>query len=130
MKRPTADVKHIVTPWSSGSRACSGAARGGLASARQLVLFVDTDAPVPPARDAPVDRKRLSPLVDRARFEVLVDGKPLAGSSRDFAIDEELLRSQRLSFGVMPAPNDGGVAVPRAAVPRRSRAIGRAAAPA
>lgn len=77
----------------------------------QIVVTVDTDAPVPSARDAPLALTRLSPLVDRARIEVLVDGNPLAGSSRDFALDEQLLRDQKLSFGVVPAPHDDAVAV-------------------
>ena len=77
----------------------------------QILLYVDTDAPVPAPRGAPFDPGRLSPLVDRARFEVLVDGEVLPGSSRDFALDEDLLRAQRLSFGVLPAPGDGAVAV-------------------
>ena len=55
----------------------------------QILLYVDTDAPVPAPRGAPFDPGRLSPLVDRARFEVLVDGAVLPGSSRDFALDDE-----------------------------------------
>lgn len=77
----------------------------------QLLLYVDTDAPVPAPRGAAFDPGRLSALVDRARFEVLVDGDVLPGSSRDFVLDEDLLRAQRLSFGVLPAPGDGAVAV-------------------
>jgi formylglycine-generating enzyme len=78
----------------------------------QFILYVDTDVPVPLAATSPRgDPARLSPLVDRARFEVLTDGKPLAGSSRDFPIDEDLLRARRLSFGIVPAPSDSTIAV-------------------
>ena len=71
----------------------------------QIVLFVDTDAPVP--LGVPTgDRTRLSPLVDRARFEVLANDVALPGSSRDVVLDEGLLREQRLSFGIVPPASD------------------------
>jgi sulfatase modifying factor 1 len=77
----------------------------------QLIVYVDTDAPVPPARGAAVDGTRLSPLVDTVRFEVLADGRILPGSSRDFALDEDVLRQRKVSFGVLPSPGDGAVTV-------------------
>ena len=76
-----------------------------LAPTGQFVLYVDTDAPVPQA-DGAGDRTRLSPLVDRGRFEVLVGGVPVPGSSRDVPLDERLLREQKLSFGIVPSPSD------------------------
>lgn len=85
----------------------------------QLVLFVDTDAIV---ASADRDPKRLSPQVDRARFELIVDGKPLAGSARVFPIDDELVRTQRLSFGIAPVANDAAVAV-RVRLYRADRAL-------
>jgi formylglycine-generating enzyme len=74
----------------------------------QIVLFVDTDAIVV---SAGADPRRLAAQVDRARFEIVVDGATLGGSARVFPIDEELVRSQRLSFGIAPVANDASVAV-------------------
>ena len=85
----------------------------------QVVLFVDTDAIVA-SNDK--DPKRLSPQVDRARFEILVDGRPLGGSARVFPIDDELVRTQRLSFGIAPVANDAAVAV-RVRLYRADRAL-------
>jgi len=92
-----------------------GCARDPLPPRGQLVVYVDTDAIVPLADDGqqrgPGDPARLSPLVDRARFEVLVDGKPLPGSSRDFPLDETRLRDRKVSFGIVPAPGDASLSV-------------------
>jgi formylglycine-generating enzyme required for sulfatase activity len=85
----------------------------------QLVLFVDTDAIV---TSADKDPTRLSSQVDRARFELIADGKPLQGSMRVFPIDEELVRTQRLSFGIAPVANDAAVAV-RVRLYRADRAL-------
>jgi formylglycine-generating enzyme required for sulfatase activity len=70
----------------------------------QIVVYVDTDAVVPEPAGATRDATRLSPLVDRARFEVLVDGQAQPGTARDFPIDAEMLRQRRLSFGIVPPP--------------------------
>lgn len=86
---------------------------GTLEPGGQVVLYVDTDAPLPSsAPGAPTgDRTRLSPLVDRARFEVLAGGVLLPGSSRDVSLDDGLLREQRLSFGIVPSPSDPTITV-------------------
>jgi formylglycine-generating enzyme len=92
--------------------ACSlGSCTEDLPPRGQIVLFVDTDAPVPQAREAERDFTRLAPLVDRARFDVLVDGKPLVGSSREFDLNETSLREREVSIGVVSAPGDGAVSV-------------------
>jgi formylglycine-generating enzyme required for sulfatase activity len=85
----------------------------------QIVLYVDTDAIVASSNKDP---KRLSAQVDRARFEILVDGRPLGGSARVFPIDDELVRTQRLSFGIAPVANDAAVAV-RVRLYRTDRAL-------
>ncbi len=82
-----------------------------LPPAGQVVLYVDTDAIVRPAAGAPDDRTRLSPMIDRARFEVLLDGKPLANNTRDVAVDEQMLRDKKLSFGIVPPAHRDGVTV-------------------
>lgn len=75
-----------------------------LPPAGQIVLYIDTDAVVREAPGAPDDPSRLSPMVDRARFEVLRDGQPLPNSARDVPIDATTLRDRRLSFGIVAPP--------------------------
>jgi formylglycine-generating enzyme len=82
-----------------------------LPPAGQVVLYVDTDAIVRPAPDAEPDPSTLSPLVDRARIEVLRDGQLLRGSARVVPIDKAMLQERRLSFGIVPPPGVDGVAV-------------------
>jgi formylglycine-generating enzyme required for sulfatase activity len=74
----------------------------------QIVLYIDTDAPVPGDEADPL---RLEPLVDRARIEVLADNKLVPGSSRDFEVNATLLRERKLSFGIALAAHDPAVSV-------------------
>lgn len=76
----------------------------------QVIVYVDTDAIVrePAAVDDPA---LLSPIVDRARFEVLRGGSPLPNSTRDLAVDASLFRERRVSFGVVPPPGATDVSV-------------------
>lgn len=82
-----------------------------LPPAGQIVLYVDTDAVVREPAGAEPDPAMLSPMVDRARFEVLRDGVPVPNSTRDVPIDAAMLRERRLSFGVVPPPGLGSVSV-------------------
>lgn len=91
--------------------ACIACDQGSLPPRGQIIVVVDTDAIAPLERGAQRDPTRLPAQVDRARFEVLVDGKPLAGSTREVAVDEAMFRAQRVSFGVLPAPEDAAVSV-------------------
>jgi formylglycine-generating enzyme len=68
----------------------------------QIVLHVDTDAILPDPIGAPPDTTRLSPLVDRARFEVLVDGDARPISARDVVVDAAMFHERRVSFGIVP----------------------------
>lgn len=101
-------MKRLFTVVALGALGALGGCERELPPRGQIVLFVDTDAIVAAAE---LDPKRLSAQVDRARFEILVGGTPLGGSARVFPIDEDLVRSQRLSFGIAPAANDASVAV-------------------
>lgn len=98
--------------WALASAVALASCARTLEPTGQVVLFVDTDAPVPEGEASrSSDSMRLSPLVDRARFEVLAGGVLLPGSSRDVPIDEDLLRGQRLSFGIVPSPSDPSITV-------------------
>lgn len=77
----------------------------------QVVLYVDTDAIVAPARAASVASPLLAPQVDRMRVEVFGAGKPLAGAARDFPIDADAMRERRIAFGVVAPAGDASVSV-------------------
>lgn len=82
-----------------------------LPPAGQFVVFVDTDAVVREPRGTKPDSLALAPLVDRARFEIASDGRPVPNSARDVAVDAAMLREKRLSFGVVAPPGARAVTV-------------------
>lgn len=94
----------------------------------QVVLYVDTDAMVREPTGTKPDPTLLSPMVDRARFEVLEGGKPLANNTRDVPIDAQMLRDRRLSFGVVPPPHATDITV-RVRLFRADRVFGAAPEP-
>jgi formylglycine-generating enzyme required for sulfatase activity len=59
-----------------------------------VVLYVDTDAPVPTAPGKTRDPNAPAPLFDRVRVEIFKPGErePCAPCSREFDVDEALLR--------------------------------------
>ncbi len=67
----------------------------------QLVLHIDTDAPLPPGPGEPLLH---AALFDTMRIEILADGRPIPGLSREFTVDEAMLRAQRASIGVLAEP--------------------------
>ena len=75
----------------------------------QVLLYLDTDAPVPPGPGAVPDPSRGPALFDTVLVEVFEPGddQPCAGCSRMFAIHEPLLRQRRASLGL---PQKAGVA--------------------
>jgi formylglycine-generating enzyme len=77
----------------------------------QVVVYVDTDAIVRSPAGSVEDPALLSPLVDRARFEVLRGGVPLANSTRDVVVDAAMFRERRVSFGVVAPPGATDVSV-------------------
>ncbi len=69
----------------------------------QVVLYVDTDAPI--AEPSPAHPTLADPiaLFDALRVDVLsASGEPCAGCSRDFDVDASMFRDRRVSFGVVP----------------------------
>ena len=91
--------------------AVTGACDRELPPVGQIVVHVDTDAIVREPIGAADDPALLSPLVDRARFEVLRGGAPLANSTRDLAVDASMFRERRVSFGVVAPPGATDVSV-------------------
>jgi formylglycine-generating enzyme len=80
---------------------CSGAVERP-----QLLVHVDTDAPVPPALGEPPEGDRQPALVDSLRLEIL----GCEGCVRVFSIDEGLFTRKEVSFGIV----DEGAALLRA----------------
>jgi sulfatase modifying factor 1 len=77
----------------------------------QILLFIDTDAPLPPAAGAaPVDFTEPAPLFDRLRVELQPPGQagPCAGCSNDFAVDAGLFARLGASVGLQPPPGQAG----------------------
>jgi formylglycine-generating enzyme required for sulfatase activity len=99
--REEGQVKRVLPPLLFLGVVFSGGCQEELPPAGQFVVFVDTDAVVREVRGKEPDSLALSPLVDRARFEVSSDGKPVPNSTRDVAVDAAMLREKRLSFGVV-----------------------------
>jgi formylglycine-generating enzyme required for sulfatase activity len=77
----------------------------------EIIVHVDTDAPVPVRAGAPPDPTRPAWLFDRLRVDVLAGGQPVPGGRRDFEVDEGLFADGRVSFGVAPRVDDGSVTV-------------------
>ncbi len=72
-------------------------------SASQIILYVDTDAPVPPSPGALPDPNRPPALFDRLRLEVLRDGAAIdSNTRRDFSVDEGMFSSRAVSIGIVP----------------------------
>ena len=79
----------------------------------QLILYIDTDAPVPPEPGTLPDPMRPPALFDRLRIEVLHDGQPIGGADavNDFAVDERGFREGLVSVGIAPPIDDPTVSV-------------------
>jgi len=87
----------------------SGAVMQGCASTLppegQLVVHVDTDAPLPSsARDA------APALFDRLRIDIVAPGEasPCVGCSREVPVTRELFAERRASLGLAPSSRSGG----------------------
>ena len=77
----------------------------------QVVLVVDTDAPVPYAAPQATDPMRPAPLFDRLRVDVLPPpGASCAPCTREFDVHVEDLQAQSVSVGILPAPGVAGYA--------------------
>jgi sulfatase modifying factor 1 len=74
----------------------------------QLVLYLDTDAPLPSGSGRVLGPLDAVPLFDRVRFEgARSDGGPCTDCTREFDVTREMLLAAAVSFGVL-APLAGG----------------------
>jgi sulfatase modifying factor 1 len=94
----------------------------------QVVIHVDTDAPVPNQTPNPsTDWTAPIPLFDRLRFDVYRPGDmlPCDACTNDVAVTEERLASGAVSFGVVPVPDESGwIARIRLSVRRFETSVG------
>lgn len=97
-----------------------------LPSQGQLLVYVDTDAPLPEPAEL-VPRLDAPALFDRLSFELFLPGESeaCAGCSRELAPDRVASENGKLSLGVLPPPGKKGL---RARV-RLFRSAGRPARP-
>lgn len=74
----------------------------------QLVVHIDTDAPLPAAPDEP--REDPAALFDRLRVEIFAPGAeaPCAGCARDFAVTGADFGALRVSLGIVTPPRTPG----------------------
>lgn len=72
----------------------------------QIVLYVDTDAPLPPGAGRPLGPDDPPPLFDRLQVDVLEPGatSPCAGCSRAFQVDADSVAAGRVSLGIPQRP--------------------------
>jgi formylglycine-generating enzyme required for sulfatase activity len=89
------------------SASCSGGTRE-LPPRGQVLLYIDTDAPLPSATTTS-DLLGPVPLFDRLRLDVSAceDVERCPPVTQDFPVDEARLRDRKLSIGIVPAaPGD------------------------
>jgi formylglycine-generating enzyme len=85
--------------------AVEACARDPLPPLGQVLVYVDTDAPVGPG-----DPRGPAPLFDRLRVEIFAPGErsPCAGCARELVLDAEKLGRRAFSFGFVPRPRELG----------------------
>jgi formylglycine-generating enzyme len=76
----------------------------------QVLLYVDTDAPLPAPQGKTLAANDPPALFDRLRIEVLRPGEsqPCAECTHEFDVDRELVVGGRASVGVQPPPHAEG----------------------
>jgi formylglycine-generating enzyme required for sulfatase activity len=74
------------------------------------LVHVTTDAPLPPAFGTTLGATDPVPLFDRLRTEIFTPAStiPCGGCTAEFALDRDLVRSGKVSFGFVPPPNASG----------------------
>jgi formylglycine-generating enzyme required for sulfatase activity len=80
-----------------------------LPPAGQLLVYLDTDAILPPGTTRSYGPLDSYPLFDHVRFDVFANGVLCESCTRDFDIDAALIDAGRLSFAVLPSPGKTGV---------------------
>ena len=83
---------------------CAFALLVGCQPTSEILVHVDTDAPVPPRAGSDFDPNYPPWLFDRLRVDILRDGAPVA--RREFAVDQGLFLDGKVSFGVAPPVGD------------------------
>jgi formylglycine-generating enzyme required for sulfatase activity len=78
-----------------------GCAREAPPPLGQIVLHVDTDAPLPPA---PGEEARAPALFDSMRIDLADDAGTITGLSREFSLDAGSIAKGRASIGIVAAP--------------------------
>ncbi len=90
--------------------ACGGQTPDELPPVGQIVLHIDTDAPVPPAPGEREPPDATPWLFDRLRIEVLRGGQIVPGAvslaDRDFAVHRGRFAGGPVSVGLVPPPGD------------------------
>jgi formylglycine-generating enzyme required for sulfatase activity len=76
----------------------------------QVLLYVDTDAPLPAPPGKKLAQTDAPPLFDRIRIEVFRPGEalPCADCTHEFDLDRELVASGRASVGITPPTDANG----------------------
>jgi sulfatase modifying factor 1 len=102
LRRSPAAFAHAVLV--AVSMGCSGT----LPPKGQIVLWIDTDAPLPAAQGALTNGP--TPLFDRARVDVYPPGAstPCAGCTTEIDLDTSMVDEGRASLGIMTAPGASG----------------------
>jgi len=111
--------------------AASGCTPAELPARGQILLHIDTDAPVPPASLGHLGVSDPIPLFDTLRVDVFEPGQtePCTGCSREFALDDERFRQKLVSFGVPATPGKAGYRVRLRMYPSRATLSGEPPAP-
>lgn len=90
--------------------ACSTDA-GTLPPRGQLLIYVTTDAPLPPRAGGTLPPGSAPPLFDSVAIDVLSPAGACEGCSRRFAIDRDMVEGGLASFGVLPPIGAAGYRV-------------------
>lgn len=90
--------------------ACGGAEQKTLPPFGQILLYVDTDAPLPAPAGEKLGLTDPIPLFDRVRIEVFRPGEttPCADCRHEFDLDRRLVGEGRASVGIRPPPRTSG----------------------
>ncbi|MBI5536335.1 MAG: formylglycine-generating enzyme family protein [Deltaproteobacteria bacterium] len=77
----------------------------------QVVVYLDTDAPVGARGSSSPDDGSPQPLFDRVSVEIFAAGAttPCDECTRELVADASLMRENRFSFGVIPVPREVGI---------------------
>lgn len=99
MRVPRPLIAAALSAWTAGVIACDDA----LPPQGQIVVYIDTDAPVAPASSV----LEPAPLFDRLLVEIYEPGRvvPCADCRREIVVDASLMAARRFSFGFVPRPH-------------------------